>query len=158
MLLAATMAGVGFGNAGVHLPHGMSYPISGMVRDYVAKGYPPGTPLIPHGMSVTLGAPAVFRFTAPSNPDRHLHGARLMGADVSGAGPEDAGELLADALVGVMREVDIPNGLSAVGYAAEDAARLAAGAMPQHRVIKLSPRPVTEADLTQLFLDSMTLW
>ena len=90
MLLAATFAGVGFGNAGCHLPHGMSYPVSGMVRDYVVDGYPADHPLVPHGMSVVLNAPAVFRFTAPTNPERHLHVARLMGADLSGSGPEDA--------------------------------------------------------------------
>ena len=99
MLLAATFAGIGFGNAGVHLPHGMSYPVSGMVRDFAPAGYPVGRPLIPHGMSVILNAPAAFRFTAPANPGRHLDATRLLGADVAGAGPEDAGELLADALV-----------------------------------------------------------
>jgi hydroxyacid-oxoacid transhydrogenase len=158
LLLAATFAGIGFGNAGVHLPHGMSYPVSGKVREFVAQGYPRDTPLVPHGMSVILHAPAVFRFTAPANPDRHLHAAKLMGADVSGAGPEDAGELLAQAIIELIRQIDIPNGLSGVGYTPQDVDELVAGTLPQHRVTKLAPRPVTEADLRQLFLDSMELW
>ncbi len=158
MMLAATFAGVGFGNAGCHLPHGMSYPVSGMVRDFVPDDYPDDHPIVPHGMSVILNAPAVFRFTAPTNPDRHLYAARLMGADVSDAGPEDAGDVLADAIVELLRKIGVPNGLSAIGYTPDDVPALAAGAMPQHRVIKLSPRPVEEEDLRQLFLDSMTLW
>ena len=158
MLLAATFAGIGFGNAGCHLPHGMSYPVAGMVRDYVPEGYAPDHPLIPHGMSVVLNAPAVFRFTAPANPQRHLHAARLLGANISDASPEDAGELLADAIIKLVRQIDIPNGLSAVGYTAQDVDKLVAGTLPQHRVTKLAPRPTTESDLKQLFLDSMTLW
>ncbi len=158
MMLAATFAGVGFGNAGCHLPHGMSYPVSGMVREYVPDGYPDDHPIVPHGMSVILNAPAVFRYTAPANPERHLHAARLMGADISDAGPEDAGDVLADAIIALLRRLGVPNGLSAIGYTADDAPVLASGAIPQQRVIKLSPRPVEEADLRQLFLDSMRLW
>jgi hydroxyacid-oxoacid transhydrogenase len=158
MLLAATFAGVGFGNAGCHLPHGMSHPVSGMVRDYVVDGYPADHPLVPHGMSVVLNAPAVFRFTAPTNPERHLHAARLMGADLSGSGPEDAGDILADTIIKLIREIDIPNGLSAVGYTDADVNDLVSGALPQERVMKLSPRPVGETELRQLYLDSMTLW
>ena len=158
MLLAATFAGVGFGNAGVHLPHGMSYPVSGMVRAYRPKGYPDAHPIVPHGMSVALSAPAVFRYTAPANPERHLHAAKLMGADVSGASPEDAGDLLADAIVALLREIDMPNGLAAIGYSPGDVDDLAAGTLPQHRVTKLAPRPTVEAELRRLFLDSMILW
>ena len=158
MMLAATFAGVGFGNAGCHLPHGMSYPVSGMVREFVPEGYPDDHPIVPHGMSVILNAPAVFRYTAPMNPERHLHAARLMGADVSDAGPEDAGDILADAIIGLLRRIGVPNGLGAIGYTDEDVPALAAGALPQQRVIKLSPRPVEEEDLRQLFLDSMRLW
>jgi hydroxyacid-oxoacid transhydrogenase len=158
MLLAATFAGIGFGNAGVHLPHGMSYPVSGMVREFVPAGYRVKRPLIPHGMSVILNAPAVFRFTAPANRERHLEAARLMGADVAGARTEDAGEILSGAIISLMRQTGMPNGLSAVGYTPADCDKLAAGAIVQHRVTKLAPRPASEADLKQLFLNSMTIW
>lgn len=158
MLLAAAFAGIGFGNAGVHLPHGMAYPVGAMVRAYVPAGYPDDHPMIPHGMSVILHSPAVFRFTAPSNPALHLHAAQLMGADVRDVTAEDAGELLAGAIVDLMRRTDMPNGLSAVGYRPSDVDALVAGTLPQHRVTKLSPRPAGAADLRQLFLDSMTCW
>ena len=158
MLLAATFAGVGFGNAGVHLPHGMSYPISGLARDYVAEGYPAHHPMIPHGMSVILTAPAVFRFTAAANPERHLDAARLMGVNVSAARAEDAGDLLAGAIITLLRKTAMPNGLKAVGFGPEDVDQLVAGTLPQHRVTKLSPRSANADDLKQLFLDSMTLW
>ena len=158
MLLAASMAGVGFGNAGCHLPHGMSYPVAGMVRDFVPEDYPPDHAIVPHGMSVILNAPAVFRFTAPANPKRHLQAAGLMGADVTGAGPEDAGDLVADTIIGFMKALGMPNGLSAVGYTDDDVAGLVAGTLPQHRVTKLSPRQTSAEDLERLFKDSMTIW
>ena len=158
MLLAATFAGIGFGNAGVHLPHGMSYPVSGMARDFVVDGYPADHPLIPHGMSVILNAPAVFRFTASADPERHLYAASLMGVDISEARPEHAGELLAEAIIDLMRRTGMPNGLRAVGYGLEDVEHLVQGTLPQHRVTKLSPRPAGATDLVQLFLDSMTIW
>ena len=158
MLLAAALAGIGFGNAGVHLPHGMSYPVSGMVRDFVAGGYPPDHPIIPHGMSVILNSPAVFRFMASANPENHLYAASLMGADTVGAAPEDAGELLAGAVIDLMRRVGMPNGLGEVGYGPEDVAQLVAGTLPQHRVTKLAPRPAGAEDLRQLFLDALSYW
>ncbi len=120
MMLAASFAGVGFGNAGVTLPHGMSYPVSGMVRDYHAPDYPGDHPLVPHGIAVVLNAPAVFRFTAPANPARHLEAAAALGADVSGAGPGDAGQILADTLIGYLKRLHIPNGLAALGYGEAD--------------------------------------
>jgi len=158
MLLAASFAGIGFGNAGVHLPHGMSYPVSGMVRHYVPEGYPPGHPIVPHGMAVALHAPAVFRFTGPANPELHLYAAGLMGANTSGVPPAKAGELLAGAIADLMRRVGMPNGLAAVGFGPGDVDKLVAGTLPQHRVTKLSPRPVDAEVLKQLFLDSLTCW
>lgn len=158
MLLASSYAGMGFGNAGVHLCHGMSYPVSGMVRDYHPAGYPRDHALVPHGISVILTAPAVFRFTGSACPERHLNAARILGADVRGANERDAGEVLAARLVALIRELGLPNGLSAIGFTAADAPALAKGAAMQHRVTKLSPRPASDDDLVRLFEDSMRLW
>jgi hydroxyacid-oxoacid transhydrogenase len=158
MLLAAAYAGIGFGNAGVHLPHGMSYPVSGMVRDYVPPGYPDDHPIVPHGMSVILNAPAVFRWTAQANPERHLRAAQLLGAETADAAAEDAGEILASQIERIMRRVGMPNGLSGVGLGADDVDALVAGTLPQHRVTKLSPRPAAAEDLRQLFLAAMRYW
>lgn len=158
MLLASAYAGMGFGNAGVHLCHGMSYPVSGMVRGYRAADYPDDHPLVPHGISVTLNAPAVFRFTGEACPERHLRAAELLGAEVAGCKPEEAGAVLSDRLVQLMQQLELPNGLAAIGYTKDDCPALARGTLPQHRVTKLSPRPAGEEDLVALFEQSLTLW
>ena len=158
MLLAATIAGIGFGNAGVHLPHGMSYPIAGMVKNFRPDGYHADYPLIPHGMSVILNTPAVVQFTASACPERHLRAAAALGADVSHASAEDAGDILANRVVHYMKLMKMPNGLRGVEYTEDDIPALVAGTLPQHRVTKLSPRPADEAALTSLFRQSMIIW
>ncbi len=158
MLLAASYAGIGFGNAGVHLPHGMSYPVSGMVREFRQEGYPTDHPLVPHGTSVILNAPATFRFTAPACPQRHLAAAEALGADTFGAPNESAGALLAGEILKFMRELNVPNGLAALGYTEADIPALVEGALPQHRVTKLSPKPASPDDLAALFADAMEAW
>lgn len=158
MILASTYAGIGFGNAGVHLPHGMSYPVAGMIRDYRPPGYAVDYPLAPHGISVILNAPAVFRFTASACPERHLRGAEILGADVSAADLADAGSILAERIITFMQRLGIPNGLSAIGYSREHIPALVQGTLPQHRVTKLSPRPAGEEDLAALFEDALVYW
>ena len=158
MLLAASFAGMGFGNAGVHLPHGMSYPVAGMVSRFVPPGYPLDYPLVPHGIAVILNAPAVFRFTAPACPQRHLEAAAVLGADIAGARDADAGPILADRLIALMQRLDMPNGLGGIGYGPEDIPALVRGTLPQHRVTKLSPREAGEEELSALFEDAMKYW
>ena len=158
MLLAASYAGVGFGNAGVHLPHGMSYPVSGNVKGYRAPGYVTDHAIVPHGMSVILNAPAVFRFTAGANPARHLQVAEALGANVAGAKAGDAGKILADRITWFMQRLQMPNGLKAIGYSSSDIPSLVDGTLPQHRVTKLSPRAAGAEELGALFEDSMVAW
>jgi len=158
MILASTFAGIGFGNAGTQLGHGMSYPVSGMVREYIPEDYPTDHAIIPHGMAVTLTAPARFRFTAPANPQRHLETARLAGADITDCSDDDAGEILANRIITLMKETGMPNGLSAVGFTEKDVDKLVEGTLPQQRITKLSPRPFTPDDLKKMFLDSFTCW
>jgi hydroxyacid-oxoacid transhydrogenase len=158
MLLAASYAGIGFGNAGVHLPHGMSYPVSGLVRSYRAPGFSVGHPLIPHGISVIVNAPAVYRFTSSACPERHLRAAEVLGAKVSGVRLEDAGKILADEVIRLMRDLRAPNGLRELGYESSDIPALVEGTVPQHRVTKLSPRPAAPEDLARMFEESMVIW
>ena len=158
MSLAAALAGIGFGNAGVHLPHGMSYPVAGMVENYVPEGYAIDYPLVPHGFAVIVNSPAVFRFTAPTCPQRHLRAAEVLGADCSGAKDEDAGAILADRIVSLMRQLDAPNGLSALGYGSQHIPALVEGTLPQHRVTKLSPRAADAEELAGIFEDALRYW
>ncbi|KAK3952275.1 iron-containing alcohol dehydrogenase-domain containing protein [Pseudoneurospora amorphoporcata] len=141
MLLAATLAGVGFGNAGVHLCHGMSYPISSQnMASYKHPGYDVHHPIIPHGVSVAVTAPAVFRFTAASNPDRHLAAAEAFGVDISNVKRESAGEVLAEAIAKFLADLgDQPAGLKALGFGREHVEQLVEGTIPQARVLMLAP-------------------
>jgi alcohol dehydrogenase class IV len=158
MMFAATLAGIAFGNSGVHVPHGMSYSVAGLVKDFRPDGYPKTEPMVPHGMSVIVNAPSVFRFTAEACPERHLDGAAWLGADTRGAAPEDAGEVLGKHLVSLMRSTGIPNGISGVGYGETDVDALSAGAFAQQRLLTNAPRDISRGDLANLFRGAMRYW
>lgn len=154
MALAATFAGLGFGNAGVHIPHANAYPIAGRVRDYRPDGYPQDEAIVPHGMAVTLTAPEAFRFTFEAAPERHLAAARLLEPGVTGEGPD----VLPGVLARLMRDIGIPNGLAEVGYGDGDVDGLVDGALQQQRLLATAPREVTGEDLAGVFRASMEHW
>ena len=159
MLLAASYAGVGFGNAGVHLPHGMSYPVSGQVKDYRAPGYatrPSAGPARHVGDPERAGGVPLHR----RRPTRRgtCRRPRRSAPTSSGVADADAGKVLADRITWFMQRLGVPNGLKAVGYTVADIPRLVEGTLPQHRVTKLSPRPATADDLAALFEDAMIAW
>lgn len=147
---AATLAGIAFGNAGCHLPHAMSYSVAGLVRQYHCPGYPEGEALVPHGISVVVNAPSVFRALAPHLPERHLEAARLLGAtgEIAAA---DAAEHIAGVLQRLMRECGVPSSPAALGYTPDDVGPLARGAMLQKRLVDNAPVPIDAARMEQLF-------
>ena len=155
MALAATFAGMGFGNAGVHIPHANAYPIAGRVRDFRPEGYPDDHPMVPHGMAVSLTAPEAFRFTFDAAPERHLRAARLLAPAADGAAEAD---LLPSVLVDLMRDIGIPDGIGGVGYTEADVPDLVDGAMKQQRLLATAPKDVTEDDLAGVLHRSIALW
>ena len=155
MMAAAMYAGIGFGNAGVHLPHACAYPIAGLVRTYRPDGYPGDEPIVPHGQSVVATAPAVFRFTYTGDPARHEEAARLLSGDRHVRTGPDA---LAGAVVDLSRDVGIPNGIAAFGFGDGDIDDLVDGASKQHRLLSISPRPVDRGDLARIFEASLVNW
>ncbi len=156
MAMAATFAGMGFGNAGVHIPHANAYPIAGRVRDYRPPGYPQDEPMVPHGMSVSLTAPEAFRFTFPASPERHLRAAELLAPGVER--PDDPSEHLPAALMSLMRDIGIPNGIGGVGYGLADVGDLVEGTMKQQRILAVAPREVRPEDVEGIFTRSLELW
>ncbi len=154
MALAATFAGLGFGNAGVHVPHANAYPVAGQVRHFRPDGYPGGAPLVPHGMAVALTAPAAFAWTYDAAPARHLAAARLLEPGVVGEGPD----LLPGVLRRLMREVGMPRGLAAVGYSEADVTSLVEGSLRQQRLLATAPKEVTSEALTEIIGASLENW
>lgn len=151
MMWAATLAGIAFGNAGVHLPHGMAYAVAGLARSFHMPGYPTEKPLVPHGISVVASAPEAFRFTAPASPRRHLEAAAALGEDVGTAKDADAGEIVARALVRLMDKTEVPRGLRALGFDASDVESLVRGTNMQRRLLDNAPRAIAEQDLDTIF-------
>jgi hydroxyacid-oxoacid transhydrogenase len=156
MAMAATFAGMGFGNAGVHIPHANAYPIAGQVKDFHPKDYPADEPMVPHGMSVALTAPEAFRFTFDAAPERHLRAAALLAPNAGE--PAKPREFLPTVLIDLMRDIDLPNGIGAVGFETVDIPALVEGTMKQQRLLATCPRDVSEDDIAGIFERSLTLW
>ena len=153
MMLSATLAGIGFGSAGVHIPHACAYPIAGLKHSYQANGYK--NIFIPHGISVIVTAPAVFRFTYDSDPSKHLKAAELLkGTPLDNPGPES----LSYELIKIMKEVGIPSGIKELGYTKEDIPEIITRAMKQQRLLSIAPKNVNENDLHNILTQSMENW
>lgn len=156
MASAATFAGMGFGNAGVHIPHAVAYPIAGMVREYRPEGYEGlHEAMVPHGQSVVVTAPAAFRFTYACSPERHLRAAELLGADLRGVSTANGEDALPRAVADLVRDTGGPPGVAAFGFGEEDIPRLVEGTLDQQRLLACCPRPVTAGDLASIIRESL---
>lgn len=158
LMWGASLAGIAFGNSGTHLPHAMSYGVTHLVADVTTDGYAVGAPFVPHGISVIVNAPAIFRYTAAGAPERHLEAAALLGADAAGATPDDAGEVLATRLVRLMRDTGMPNGLTGIGFDASSVPALAASSYRQKRAIANAPRESNLVDMENMYRGALAYW
>jgi alcohol dehydrogenase class IV len=158
LMWAASLAGMAFGNSGTHLPHALSYAITHLVKDRATDDYPVAAPFVPHGISVIVNAPSVFRFTASAAPARHLDAARYLGADTRDASEDDAGEILAGRMIELMAATDMPNGIGDVGFGVGDATRLADSAHRQRRAIGNAPRETKFEDIEHIFRHAVSYW
>jgi hydroxyacid-oxoacid transhydrogenase len=156
MAMAATFAGLGFGNAGVHIPHANAYPIAGQVKDFHPDGYPGDEPMVPHGMAVALTAPEAFRFTFDADPDRHVAAARMLAP--AAEPPAELRDFLPAVLIELMRDIGIPDGIGAVGYGEADVPSLVTGTLKQQRLLATAPKEPTEEDLVGILHRSLSLW
>jgi len=155
MMLSASLAGIGFGSAGVHIPHACAYPIAGLKHDYQPSGYQVDHPFVPHGHSVIVTAPAAFRYTFQADPEKYRRAAELL----SGRPLPDADEeTLPAVLIDLMRDVGAPRGLRELGYEEGDIDALVEGALKQQRLLVLAPREVGPIDLARILRDSLDNW
>lgn len=153
MMLAATLAGVGFGSAGVHIPHACAYPIAGLGPEFRPAGYPDDHPFVPHGFSVIVTSPAAFRFTYEAAPERHDHVASLLAGE-----PVSGPDALPEQLLALMRDVGAPSGVAELGYTEDDVPTLVDGALKQQRLLNVAPRTPDARDLAQIITASMRNW
>jgi hydroxyacid-oxoacid transhydrogenase len=155
MMLAASLAGIGFGSAGVHIPHACSYPIASLKHEWTPPGYPTDHPYVPHGWSVIVTSPAAFRYTFAADPERHRRAAELL----KGEPVEEADEsTLPDVLLELMRDVGAPSGIRELGYEDDDVDALVEGALKQQRLLVVSPREAGPHELAGVLRESFENW
>jgi len=154
MMLAASIAGIGFGSAGTAIPHACAYPIASLKHAFRSTGYP-DHPFVPHGFAVIVTAPAAFRFTYPSDPDKHHQVAQYL----AGEPIPDADETtLPNVLTQLMKDVGAPSGLRQLGYDENDIGGLVDGALKQQRQLSIAPRQAGPAELANIFRESLENW
>ncbi|MFT6157341.1 MAG: hydroxyacid-oxoacid transhydrogenase [Neolewinella sp.] len=158
LMWGASLAGMAFGNSGTHLPHAMSYGITHLMEDITTDGYPVASPFIPHGISVAISAPAIFKYLSEGAPLRHLEAATFLGANTVDACPDDAGELVEKQLIQMMRESHIPNGLNGVGFSANDVKALSDSSIRQSRAIANAPRDTNLVDMQNIYNNALSYW
>ena len=155
MMLGATMAGIGFGTAGVHIPHACAYPLAGLKHSYSAPGYETNHNFVPHGFSVIVTSPAVFRFTYDAAPDKHIQAAELLNAGpIANPGPDS----LPDTLIRLMKAVGAPSGIAELGYGEEDITALVQGALKQQRLLVGAPKAIDAAGIEAVMRQSLRNW
>ena len=134
------------------------YPVAGLAKAFRATGYQVDHPLVPHGISVIVHTPAVVRGLGNKTPQETTRALGSLGGDMGLALEVGGAEALAQRIIEFMRELDMPNGLHALGLDESAIPALVAGTLQQQRLLKLSPAAIGEPELTEFFRNSLQLW
>jgi len=148
MMLGASVAGIGFGHAGVHVPHAMAYPIAGMLRRWYPEDYEFGYPIAPHGISTAIPAAYALRYLAPFAEERFSRVLQRLGVE-----PEEGrvGDQLFEYYMKLLTSLRVPTNLRELDFSLEDVDQLVQGTLAQQRLLGLSPKQVGRKDLEQIF-------
>jgi len=150
MLKGALFGAIAGLTAGASLCHAMAYPVG---NRYHTK----------HGETIAVLTPAsTLGYNAASDPERFGRGARMLGADPSGGtSTREAAEQAKAAYVGLQQDLNVlPSGLHELaGITEEDVDWLAEQTVDtQQRLLRCNPRPVTKADVEDVFQDAIHNW
>jgi alcohol dehydrogenase class IV len=119
MMLAANWAGFAFNNPITHVGHAVADALSVAFHT-------------PHGYNCAIALPEAIRLVAPVMPETARVIADALGAPVKGnESGEQLGDLIADAIRGLMRKVEIKS-LKEYGYSREQIISLAADVTSNH--------------------------
>ncbi len=145
-MLLATHLGGAFGNAGVHVPHALAYPIAGRNHD------------LPHGLCVSLTGVKSLEFLAPAAPEKLARVAAWLGEETKGLSVHEAALLAKEGLRKLMRDLNIAKGLKYAGFDEKDVEELSQAAMKVQRLLSMSPRPVELDDVREIYAGSLENW
>lgn len=143
MALAAFLAGASFANAGLHLPHAMAYPIA--FRKH-----------LPHGVTVGVSGPGFLEFIAPILPDKIARVGELLGKDIKGHSKREAALMAPEALAELLRDINFPNGLKALGIGRDEIPQMAEESMK--RPWPASPINYTPKEIKTIYEQSLHYW
>lgn len=142
------------GNAGVHIPHANAYGVAGEARNYVPDGFAATRSFVPHGQSVIVTAPAAFRFTFAGAQERHKRAAALLGVS-SEEILDDPQGAIPRWLSALIRDTGGPTCLEELGLSSEDIPAMVERSMGQQRVLVCAPLKVGEADIENVFRETL---
>lgn len=142
MSLAATLAGLAFSNAAVALVHAMEYPLGGTLH-------------CSHGAGNGLLLPYVMRFNLPARTSELGQIARLLGCDTREMDATDAAHAAILAVEQLRDAIGVPARIRELGGVEDQLPGFAEKAFAIKRLMVLTPRPVTEADILEIYRNAL---
>ena len=139
MLLGACLAGQAFANAPVAAVHALAYPLGGHFH-------------IPHGLSNALVLVQVMNFNLSRCAPLYAELAPSITDTISLDGSDkQIAQALIDFIADLIKQLNLPVSLAAMGIAENDIRALAKDAMLQTRLLVNNPKPVTLEDVQEIY-------